>query len=439
MRQPFEYRAVIGVLIWIGLIALGILLARKSFDRAPEATSLLAQYVGKQRCVVELEFPKFHAVGVGDPIYSSDKENVSPIGVVSCIASLDSTEKRPTYVTKAFATMYGVAPQMAEGDYFTYHSAPSSAAWVLQTMLPPAKREQLTRLIVDSYREHQNDIVAALKPIVKESLRDAGGVIRDDLKAAFKAREDQVQAISQRFQSDLLEKEIVPLVKEEIWPVIWEESAPLAGEVGQEIWSEVSVFRFGWRYLYDKTPLPEKKLAEKEFKRFVDNKAVPILESHVGEFVELQKKVVQRISKNENVKQAISKSIKTVIEDAEVQELLNDVFRDVFVNNDRLKVVLEEHWRGPAARQAIELAGDRLDPTITEIGRSLFGSPKEEITPEFARVLRRRILHKDRRWFTLHHTDSPNGNGAASIPSKFPVRAPETQSDIPYAPARDRN
>ena len=69
--------------------------------------------------------------------------------------------------------------------------------------------------------------------------------------------------------------------------------------------------------------------------------------------------------------------------------------------NPRLRAVLEKHWRGPQAEQAFLLASQRLEPAVHQIGQILFGTPETGVTPEFARVLRNRILRKDRRWLVL--------------------------------------
>ncbi|MCA9117675.1 MAG: hypothetical protein KDA79_21540, partial [Planctomycetaceae bacterium] len=50
----------------------------------------------------------------------------------------------------------------------------------------------------------------------------------------------------------------------------------------------------------------------------------------------------------------------------------------------------------------------------------LFGRRDGEITPEFARVLRRQVLLKDRRWLILEH--SPPAGSPAS-----PAAAPQTR------------
>ena len=446
MRQNYEFRTIVGGLIWVGLIAVAIIFARTWFSRAPDATAQLANYVGKQRTTIEVDLPGSRLIRIGDPIYLAGSERVSAIGYVSQI-EVDSddtvglsTSRDLAYAKHLYLTFYGSAPQLQQGDFLKYHRAPDSAAWVMQTMFPPEKRAELSQVILESYRRNQAQIVDALRPVVEASLKDASSVIREDLKAAFEKREDEIRRIGERYQNDLIQKEIIPLIQEQIWPIVSAESRPLANQVGQEIWGEVSMFRFGWRYLYDKTPLPDKKLTEKEFKRFVDQKALPVLETHLEDFVELQKVLLTKIAANDEVKATVSKSFKTVIGDEAVQGMLSEVFREVFVNNEKLQGVLEDRWNQPEAQLALRLTNRKLDPTITEIGYTLFGSPDTKITPEFARVLRHRILHKDSRWFTLHQstdqTDGETSQPQLSVET-LPVEDATELEAIPYAPARD--
>ena len=249
MRQNFEFRTIVGGLIWIGLIAVAIIFARKWINRAPDATAQLANYVGKQRLTIEVDLPGSRLVRIGDPIYLSGSDRVSAIGYVSQVDSEENTSRDLAYAKHLYLTFYGSAPELRQGDFLKYHRAPDSAAWVLETMFPPEKRAELGKVILNSYRKNQVQIVNALRPVVEASLKDASSVIREDLKSAFEKREDEIRGIGERFQDDLIQKEIIPLIQEQIWPIVSEESRPLANQVGHEIWSEVSMFRFGWRLL----------------------------------------------------------------------------------------------------------------------------------------------------------------------------------------------
>ncbi len=432
MRQQIEYRVIVGILIWIALISMGILFLRNSQARSPDTALQLAQFIGKQRHTVSLNLTFPQVLRVGDPVFLADSKKYAPIGFVSSVAAGDS--KALYYTDRAQVTFYGNSPNFDDQAYLEYHMAPNTSEWVLKTMLPPEKREEIGRLILDGYSKHQSEIVAALRPLVEDSLRDASRILRDDLRAAFLNHEEEIKRIGQKYQTQLFEKEIIPLIQKEIWPIVQQESEPLAALVGQEIWQEVSVFRFGWRYLYDRSPLPEKRLAEREFERFLDEKVIPILKSYLPEFVILQQQIIQRVAENRAVTATFRSSMNKILNDPAVQVVFTDVFQEVFIDNKRLRESFEENWKSPRAKQALQQANRLLEPTITEIGVALFGSPREKITPEFAKVLRHRILHKDDRWFLLHlNGPSPEDESRYARPTTIDVEVADPVGEIPYA------
>jgi len=439
MRPKFESRLIFGILFWIGIIAFAGTLLRNTVSDTPRASGMLFDYVTKQRRLVEVEFPVDVVLSRGTPVFSSDPEQVNPIGVVSMLDGFESNFKGAGWTGKATVLLYGNAPRLSPGDFATYHSAPDTTEWVLRTMLPDNKRREISALIASAYKENQKEILDAFRPILNESIATASRVIREELNLALENRKGQLEELGARYRKELVEEKIVPLVKSEIVPIVQVETEPLVGEIGQEIWSEVSVFGFGWRYIYDKTPLPDRKLTEREFKRFADQKAIPIIMSHMDEIIEVQKRVIRKVSKNPKVKASLTESFDSVLRDAETQALLTDLFEDVLVNNERLKIALEEQWQSPAAQQAISLANDRLEPTINEIGVSLFGSPDGEITPEFARVVRHRILHKDSRWLTMTAKPANSdavGDSGGGEPKSIPGVKSSEDANIPYAATR---
>ena len=445
MRQKFELRVIIGALIWLGLIAGAILLFNRATPGDLKIPTQLGNYFGQQRRTITMRSAYNDVFGIGDPIFLEVDGNVTPVGVVADLGLDDRKDKHQRNFKQAFqqtatVELYGNAPQLVPGDYFTQHSTDDSMAWVINTMFPPEMKEKISGLILNAYQSNQADLMEVFRPVVEQSLVDATGIIREDLKEAIENHRVEIDKISARFQSDLLEKEIIPLVQEEIWPIVAAESRPLATQVGQEIWQEVSVWRFGWRYLYDRSPLPEKQLSEKEFNRFVDNKAIPILESHINDFIDLQQRLLSGISKNEKVKSTVSASIRKIAEDEEVQALVSQIFRETVIDNDRLKESLEKNWNSAQAKRAMNLANNRLEPTVRTIGETIFGSTQTQITPEFARVLRNRVMHKDERWFTLHTSASGNRNEELAQQLIDSGRAADTasgslQQTIPVVPS----
>ena len=156
--------------------------------------------------------------------------------------------------------------------------------------------------------------------------------------------------------------------------------------------------------------------------------------SHMDEIIEVQKRVIRNVAKNPKIKASLFESFESVMKDDETQALVSEIFEDVLVNNERLKLTLEKQWQSPSAKGAISLANERLEPTINEIGVLLFGSPNGEITPEFARVVRHRILHKDSRWLTIETQGEIDFNEAQ--PKSIVGRVFAEDSSIPYAATR---
>jgi len=406
VNQPTNFKTIVGILFWIA-VACGLAWTFAS-DRSKKAeaepaafpmATQLAEYFGRQPRNVELWSPEYQMLAFGDPIFLEGQENTIRIGNISYIDFGEGYEGFKKGETKtANAVLYGNAPKLSPGDYLLLHETGQSMGWVIKTMLPPDMRARIGELILTAWQKNEQELVS----FIEKSIADAGNILREDFQAAVERHRNEFDQLANRFQKDLLEKEILPLVKNEIWPIVREETQPLAETIGREIWQEVSVLRFGLKYIYDRSPLPEKNLTEQEFKRFIENKATPILESHLDDFVQVQKQTLRRISKNQAVKQTVSNSVRKVIDDPEVQKLFNVLMQEVLIKNERLRESIRDNWESPEARQAIAWANSRLDPTIIEIGRELFGSTDSQITPEFARVLRNKVLHKDERWLTLH-------------------------------------
>ena len=428
-------RSTFGLLIW--LIGLGVLgyFVWPSTDEGKQTQSQLVQYLTKPRQDFNIEFESRAVLRVGDPIVVFEDGNATVVGNVTGIGPQEDPKINIAYTETATVQFYSSTPSIAVGDYLGYHQTPSSMDWVVQMMLPPHKRQEIRHLIVDAYQEHQSEILELLQPIVLQSIKDASEVIREDFHQSIIERQDQIAKLGDRYQVELVERELVPLIKDEIWPIVQAEMTPLASEIGEEIWQRASVWRFGWRYLYDQSPLPERNLTRKEFERFMQRQGTPVIEAYVPEILESQQRVLRRTSENEKVRTVVSDTTMRVLRDPEFQRLTMDLLQDVFVDNQRLTQVFEKNWKSEEAKRALEITNKRLDPTITRIGQALFGSPELSITPEFSRVLRNRILHKDDRWLVLRLAEDRSRE--LGVRETMRVMFEETGTENPFhVPAR---
>ena len=442
MKQSNDIQFITGMLIWVGMIAGGFVLLKQSTSVSPVATRQIVEYLGAQKRTLDIVSPSHVVLGVGDPVFlESGSGHIEPIGIVSELNYTTEKGASPVklaWVKRATIKFLSGLPPLSKDDDVEYHSTSDSLAWVGKTMLSVEKRKELTKLIIDAYSSHQDELLETFQPLIKQTIADGAKIIRDEIVIEIAKHQEQIQAIGRRYRSEVLEKNILPVIEKEIWPIIQEESQPLTEQVAMEIWKEVSVWRFGWRVIYDATPLPEKNLSQREFDRFLESKALPILKSHIPDAIELQKSLLAKISKNEKLKATLSDAGNKILNDEEVQNLMKEIFSNAIVDNEKLKQSIETTWRSDSAVAAMRIANRRLEPTVTEIGKALFGSPTEGITPEFARVLRNRVLHKDERWLVLRTSTASNnedGHQNKEDIKTLPLRVSITDSEIPYFPA----
>ncbi len=231
---------------------------------------------------------------------------------------------------------------------------------------------------------------------------------------------------------ELVEQELIPLVQDEIWPIVQREATPLALQIGEDLWQKASIWRFGWRMVYDQSPLPQRNLVQKEFRRFLDNHGKPVIRSYLPDMLNVQQEIFRRISENTQVRLVVSQMLTDVVRDPEFQQLVTDVMRDVFVDNQRLTVTLERSWNSEEAKRALEITNARLEPTVTRIGQTLFGAPDTSITPRIFHVLRNRILFKDDRWLVLHLVGTRHDAGGDGSPSRFSAIPGQTGTENPF-------
>lgn len=269
---------------------------------------------------------------------------------------------------------------------------------VVTTMLPPEMRQKIQTRMKEVMRQHGEELSAAFVPLVQTSLQRSMPVIEEEFLLSVERHRPEIEDLGKRWNDEVVTERLIPLARREIVPILREHGEPTAEEIGKELWDRASIWRFGWRAVYDRSPLPRKDLLQEEWDRFVDEEAVPVFEAYMDEIVIAVQEILAAIAANETVRHELTDVANGIAADPETQKLVRQILQETLLENQRLRDVWTNVWSGRDAQAALDLAGDRLEPVIRQIGDDLFGSREEGINPNFARVLRNQILGKDRQW-----------------------------------------
>lgn len=366
-----------------------------------------------------------------DPVFYQDESGSwSQIGYVSDSATTAGQRVQLAWYTRQ------VQPSQCKLTFFRNSGRLED---VVATLLPPEKRAQIQQRLAATMQTHGDELSAAFVPLVQQTLRRSLPMIESELRLAVDKRRAEIDRLGERWNDEVVDGRLIPLARQEIIPIVREHGEPPAERIGRELWDRASIWRFGWRAVYDRSPLPRKDLLQEEWDRFVDQEAIPVFESHMDDIVIAVQRIVSDVAANEIVRNELGDVAASLATDSETRRLVREILKETLVENENLQRAWNEIWTSEEARRAFDLAGDRLEPVVRQIGDDIFGTREEGINPDFARVLRNQILGKDRRWIVAEKFDGLEGEDAkvTASPSadpavhRLPVIAPAS-GRMPY-------
>lgn len=384
------------------------------FSENPWIRSLqgVSRYVQSPRQNVTVHFDLGLRLRGGDPIFVVTENGLKRIGQI--VPDENNIANNPQFNKTSQAVFYGDSPPITNDCYLTVHQSESSFGWAFQKLFPATRQQKVIAELKATFELHQKEIVEEFSPIFFETVSDVGKVLQQDLRDAFTQNREKLAAIAARYQEGFVEKRLIPLVKDEIWPIVEARSQPVLNDVGNKIWKRASLWRFGWRLAYDKIPLTDSNLVQKEWSRFLKKDAIPVLEEHSDEFYALAKEIMKEIAENPEVKRAGKEGVDQLLKDEEIKTLIKETLWKILFENERLKQVFQNNFSNERALTAIQKTSDKFEVKIREIGDEIFGTFEQGITPEFAGILRNQILQRDRRWLILRYK-----NNAADVANRF--------------------
>lgn len=272
---------------------------------------------------------------------------------------------------------------------------------ILSTLLPEDRRQALQDRLATAMEAHLAEVTDAVLPLVMQSLQASVPVIEQGMVDSIVEHRQEIDRLADRYRTEIVRERLVPLVREEVIPIVREHGQGPAEEIGREIWSKASLWRFGWRAIYDKSPLPERELVQEEWQRFVEREVVPTMEDHLDEIAAAVELMLRDLVRNDRLRDEMVAVVGTIATDEEARNLFRVILSEAVIDNQALHRVWADVWSSPDANRRLRIAGQRIEPILRQIGDEVMGTREGGIEPGFARVLRNQILGKDRTWITV--------------------------------------
>jgi hypothetical protein len=290
------------------------------------------------------------------------------------------------------------APGDIDSLEYTLYRNRGKLSDAIALMMPPDKQQRMETLVRETVEAHGREMASVIVPVVQNAIAQSLPLVESELRASIDRHESEIDALADKWKRDLIRDRLVPMAREEVLPIVREHAQGPAERIGLELWDRASIWRFTWRAIYDKSPLPKQELVREEWNRFVEDEAVPILESHVDEITEAIQKIIVDTAANPQVRRELSQAAGAIAADEQTKRLVKTILRECLVDNQKLREVWTTSLASPEAKSAFDLIGNRLEPVVRKIGDELFGTPQTGISPGFARVLRSQVLGRDRSW-----------------------------------------
>jgi hypothetical protein len=296
---------------------------------------------------------------------------------------------------------------LTEGTTMTAFTAPSSARWVVKTLLPKERMQRIVALTREFVGAEGRRIADTLWPQVRLGLLDLLELYETQLPAALRARAERIRALAGKHRDGVVAEKLVPAVEEVVLVRAEARFRPFLEEVGRELWKKLPIWSLGARYVWEGVPGTREGQVKSRFEEYLKKEAIPVLRKHAPEAMRLAREVLKESLADERLREALATVASEIASDPEVTALLRELAGELVVENEQLRKVLRKRWEAGLG-EAASAASARFEPLIRQIVDLIaLTGDRRAINPRLARVLRTRLLRKDRRWILL----SP-GSGA---------------------------
>ncbi len=289
---------------------------------------------------------------------------------------------------------------------------PLSAEAAITALLPVVVQRKVSHAISADWRNHQEELADAWRPVARELASSYLAVVNDDIQAAFRRHDDELWTIARSHAREFAAR--WPAIQEHLGPILQEQLTPVLSRLMNEAIAEAPKMSIAWNVARGNNTVA--------FQRMLDFLADFLAQMSDGDRAELSEavKLAWEASRNDPVLvRQFSEIGREMLDDKRLWNLLTEIYNEAIANNPRTAEFLRrEVLESPRIREHIYRFIETFGPTARGV-LSLCLFDEEGVTrPEVVHIVRSAALGRNIAWITLETIDAdapPLGPGATLV------------------------
>lgn len=385
-----KHRAVLGALIWVVTISIiGSLLSTAELDAR---WGRLWRYFTKSPQTLQIKVPTNDSVVPGERVMGIKDGRLCLLGRVVDVNKISESHNM------AVVAMDPETAPVTKNAQFQIIDNRGNMSWAIDTILPEHKREKIKDELIGFKNQHRDEIMELGQIVAKDLVSEAIEVLNANLSDSVRKHDKEWRAVMKKHRGSL-KKELIPTLKKEMGPTINKKVNPILEVIGREIWNEVSVWEVGWSSLKDKIPGGNQKNVEEWWAKFLEEKLMPILKDHEGDFVELAEDLAVKAAENDKVQEKMTIIARRLIDDPEFRRLVNVVLNESLVQPFKTDRFVQKMLANKELQDKFNRLNVEFGPVLHRITWLIVQDEEkgEGVNPDLVQVLRRVFFERQDR------------------------------------------
>lgn len=400
MRRPTDVRRfirpIVGLLFWI-FAAAGAWRWLASEPSARVGLTRVARHVAfPTPPVFEAEFP------LGSDIRRDEVVRIESDGLWLDAGYVVAYEIRPNHIATRIAIYPEFARLLRADARLESVTASGDVMWVMTTLLPKEKMDRIKSILSKAWDEDKQRLWRELEPGVMRLISDVTIALRDEMPNLVRERRADFQVLAEVVREKAWEGRLRGVFEQEIWPRVEKRALPILAEIGDEITKKAPVMSLSWSFVRDRLPFTRDDAMRNELQKFIKTEVIPIVEQRRDLFKKESAELIKESLQQEKVLTELQSAATDVFADPRFRDAMRSIIETWTTSNPKVLDLLKDGFARSDIRGPIERFFDVREDDVHDIANLILLDDRGYgISPDLARVLRRKVLGESRAWIWL--------------------------------------